>query len=111
METAENVWKYAVNHIETLKLIDTDKLLTKVAALNKDIASEEFNLEQAARSVMQSIWDLHPLHARLTRQMADFAPTDEAGKALLAAWNILPSRLVETHWELVKKAAKRHHIP
>lgn len=111
LEIAENIWKYAVAQIETLKLIDTQKLLTKIATTHKDVKDGDFDLEQAARAVMQSIWELHPLHAKLTRQMAAFAPADPAGKALLAAWNILPSRLVETHWELVKKAAKRHHIP
>lgn len=111
LETAEHIWKYAVTQIETLKLIDTQKLLNKIATTYPGNKDEVFDLEQAARAVMQSIWDLHPLHAKLTRQMTEFTPSDPEGKALLAAWDILPSRLVETHWELVKKAAKRHHIP
>ncbi|MBC7661069.1 MAG: sigma-70 family RNA polymerase sigma factor [Chitinophagaceae bacterium] len=109
MEAADHIWKYAVSEIETLKLIDRQKLMERVQVLNKEV--ETFDMDQAARAVLQAIWDLHPLHAKLTRQMQEFQPSDALGKALLEAWNILPPRLVETHWELVKKAAKRHHIP
>lgn len=104
-----SIWSYARQHIETLKLVDSEKLMQKIR--DKTPILENLDNEGAARLVLSSVWDLHPLHQKLTRQFNEFLPEDDEGKALLAAWDILPPRLVEAHWDLVKKAAKRHHIP
>jgi RNA polymerase sigma factor (sigma-70 family) len=107
--TLDHIWNYARANIETLRLIDTPKLMAKIREQNPDIEA----LDQAAltRVLLQIAWDMHPLHPKLVRQFKDFHPVDAEGHGLVEAFNILPARLVETHWELVKKAAKRHHIP
>ena len=105
----EQIWSYARQHIETLRLVDSQKLMAKIQEKNPDL--EAIDRELAARLVLSQAWDLHPLHQKLTRQFNEFSPRDPEGEALVAAFNILPPRLVEIHWELVKKAAKRHHIP
>lgn len=110
-DTLEQLWAYARQHIETLKLVDSQKLLTKVREQNPEINLSD--KDQAARLILKTAWDLHPLQSKLTKQLTDFTNSqhDPNGKALSAAWQILPDRLVEAHWELVKKAAKRLHIP
>ena len=107
--TLEHIWDYARQHIETLKLVETDKLMGRIRERNPDLVSLDRDL--AARLVLANAWDLHPLQPKLTRQFNEFSPKDPDGEALIAAFQILPARLVEMHWELVKKAAKRHHIP
>lgn len=108
-DALEHMWSYARQHIETLKLVDSNILMQKIRDQNPDL--ESLDPEKAARLILMGAWDLHPLHQKLTRQLNEFVPQGDDGRALVAAWHILPSRLVETHWDLVKKAAKRHHIP
>ncbi len=105
----DSIWSYARQHIETFKLVDSHKLMDKIRELNPDF--EALDHDAAIRLLLQTAWDMHPLHQKLTRQFNEFHPTDSEGQALVEAFNILPARLVEAHWELVKKAAKRHHIP
>lgn len=105
---------YAFRHIETLKLVDKEKLSQRVEKLIQDweIKSlDDDSRPQLARIVMFSFWELHPLRQRLTRQMEAFEVSDDIAKALANAWKLLPERLIESNWELVRKAAAKYHIP
>lgn len=105
---------YAFRHIETLKLIDKDKLSQRVKQLIQDWDIKSLDDEtrkQLARIVMLSVWELHPLRQRLARQMAAFAGDDDIALTLIQAWKLLPERLIESNWELVRKAAAKYHIP
>ncbi len=111
LAAAHQIWEHAAAHIDTLKLIDRSKLFERIQEQAAQTTPEASEFDLAARLVMRNVWELHPLHARLAKQMGEWKPHDEQGKAITQAWDILPQRLVEKHWDIVKKAAVRLHIP
>ncbi|WP_141732256.1 sigma-70 family RNA polymerase sigma factor [Oligoflexus tunisiensis] len=109
-----DLWTSCQSLLETLSLVDVQQFLTRVAAqaaswnLDADKASCEAD---RLRLLLLVARELHPLPARLDRQLAALPGSNELARALHEAAQIMPHKLVETHWELVRKAAARYHIP
>lgn len=100
--------------LETLTLIDQKQFLIKIEERARSWqlqAMDESNEGDFLRLLLLVARELHPLPARLDRQLAALARDQELAKALHDAAQIMPHKLVETHWEIVKKAAARYHIP
>ncbi len=108
-----NLWQQCQGLLETLSLVDPQKVLSKAeeqaASWNLDGTSP---LDRdSLRLLLLIARDLHPLPARLDRQLAALDGSHELARTLHDSAQIMPHKLVETHWELVRKAAARYHIP
>lgn len=108
------IWNSSQSLVETLTLVDLAKLLEKTeqqAASWKIQSLDDQGHRDCLRLFLLVARELHPLPARLDRQLAALEETNGLGKALHDAAAIMPHKLVELHWEIVKKAAARYHIP
>jgi RNA polymerase sigma-B factor len=109
-----SLWQRCLGVLETLTLVDQSAVLAKF-----DEKAESWNLQnlgeenerEALRLILLLARDLHPLAARLDRQLAALEGDDGLTRILREAAQQMPHKLVETHWDLVRKAAARYHIP
>jgi RNA polymerase sigma-B factor len=109
-----NLWQQCRDLLETLSLVDPQQLFNKVEAQAASWNLDPANASQdrdSLRLLIVVARDLHPLPARLDRQLAALEGTHELARTLHDSAQIMPHKLVETHWELVRKAAARYHIP
>jgi RNA polymerase sigma-B factor len=108
------LWQRCQGVLETLVLVNQSDFLNKIEqqATAWNIQSlDEQNQRDALRLLLLVARDLHPLPARLDRQLNALQGPDEFAKILHDAAQIMPHKLVETYWEIVRKAAGRYHIP
>ncbi len=108
------IWNSSQSLVETLTLVDFAKLLEKAeqqAASWKIQSLDDQGQRDCLRLFLLLARELHPLPARLDRQLAALDEINGLGQALHDAAAIMPHKLVELHWEIVKKAAARYHIP
>ncbi len=107
------LWQQCREEMDTWVLIDPTQLADRVAELcqSDTWASVQNDSEALLRLTLLTAWELHPLRPRLDRYLNELQPDREVLIKVQEAAKILPHRLVEDHWELVKKAAKRFHIP
>ncbi|HYX39651.1 MAG TPA: sigma-70 family RNA polymerase sigma factor [Oligoflexus sp.] len=109
-----DLWQRCRDLLETLALVDPQQVLNQVLvqapSWNLEMIDER-NQPDALRLFLLVARGLHPLPARLDRQLAALEGPDPLAKALRDAVQIMPHKLVEIHWEIVKKAAARYHIP
>jgi RNA polymerase sigma-B factor len=107
------LWQQCQSLLETLALVDTQQLLQKseVQAASWNLNGEASQERDSLRLLLLLARDLHPLPARLDRQLAALDDKSELARTLHDSAQIMPHKLVETHWELVRKAAARYHIP
>lgn len=94
--------------IETWSLVEPDVLHQRVA--DQAVNWPDADPESMLRLVLLAAWELHPLAPRLDRQLKELEPDSQLKKDLAGAAKILPHRLVEDHWNLVRRAAARFHI-
>jgi RNA polymerase sigma factor for flagellar operon FliA len=104
------LWEACLAKIETAALVDAGKLEQRVVEQAKAWGTS-LDTPELIRLILYCARDLHPLPARFDRQVSQLNLDDELSQQLLHSWTILPHRLVEEHWALVKKAAARYHIP
>lgn len=96
--------------LETWTLVPSDALTRKVTEQADIWNMREGEGEVLLRLLLLSAWELHPLPQRLDRQLKELSAATPFHEQLMAAAKILPHRLVEDHWALVRKAAGRFHI-
>lgn len=108
------LWQRCQGLLETLTLVDQEQWLHKIESLCESWKIQsltEDNRNESLRILLLAARDLHPLPARLDRQLAALPTEDALAKTLHDSAQIMPHKLVEIHWEIVKKAAGRYHIP
>ncbi len=108
------IWGQCQKQLETLSLVDQQKFLAKSEELAEVWQIQELDdqgREDGLRLALLIARELHPLPARLDRQLLALESQDPFVKALREAAKIMPHKLVEEHWEIVRKAAARYHIP
>jgi|GEM_PF-3116643 len=108
------LWGQCQKQLETLSLVDQQKFLAKAEELAEVWQITELDdqgRKDGLRLALLIARELHPLPARLDRQMMALEGQDSFVKALREAAKIMPHKLVEEHWEIVRKAAARYHIP
>ncbi len=101
-------------HVETSALIDSGALRTRTQSLLNLWSQGETGDEdrdKTIRAFLLAAWELHPLPPRLERQLAVFEHHSGVPRAFWEAAKNLPHKLVEAHWNLVRKAAGRYHVP
>lgn len=107
------LWQQCRAAMDTWVLIDPQQLADKVLELN---VSGGWNAgpddhDALLRVGLLAAWELHPLKPRFDRALAELNATTPFLQEVKALAAILPHRQVEVHWELVRKAAGRFHIP
>ncbi len=102
------------SQVETATLIEAERLRVRTEQIFAQwIAADPLieSQEGVVRAFLLAAWELHPLPPRLERQLAALESHSSLGQILGSAAKSLPHKLVEEHWNLVRKAAGRYHVP